>query len=430
MITVETPESETPAREAPAREAPEREMAGYLLANLVHFGRLLRRLGLPITATEMATAAAALGCLDLERRREVKAGLRAVLAGRREHLELFDRAFDAFWREGVADAPPSLELGQMIRRGRQVNKQLLGLVGGDPDRLGGEEEGETVLEPHFAASHRELLRRKDFAELTAEEEAAVRELIRRQSFPLPPRRTRRREPARRGDALDLRRTLRRSLRHGGEPLELARRRRKAKPRPLVALCDVSGSMEPYARLLLQFLYALGPGSRQRGAGRREIFAFGTRLTRLTRHLDRRDPDLALQEAAAAVVDWGGGTRIGEALRHFNLHWARRVLGQGAVVLLISDGWERGEPELLARELDRLRRSCERLIWLNPLLGVPGYEPLTRGIQAALPYLDEFLPVHNLRSLEQLGRVLTRLGASPSRPPSPRQGGREQGRPGS
>lgn len=374
---------------------------GQLLAHVVLFGRYLRGLGLDVTAERVSTLLRALEHLDLGRRREFKEACRAVLVGRREHLALFDRAFEWFWRADRLEPRPRIELGRMVRRSARAEAQVLAMPAGEGAE--GPEGGETVMMAVKSASARERLKRKDFADLTPEEEEAVRELIRRRPFEPEERRSRRRVSAGAGETLDLRRTLRKSLRHGGEPLHLAWRRRKVRPRPLVALCDVSGSMEPYSRILLQFLYAVG-----NAGARREVFAFGTRLTRLTRQLRQRDADRALKEAAAAVVDWGGGTRIGESLRRFNFDWARRVLGQGAVVLLISDGWDRGEPELLAREMARLGRSCQRLIWLNPLLGRPGYEPLTRGLQAALPFVDDFLPVHDLASLEQLGRLLARL----------------------
>ena len=193
-----------------------------------------------------------------------------------------------------------------------------------------------------------------------------------------------------------RRTLRQNLRYGGEPLSLARRTRKTKRRPFVVICDISGSMERYSRVLLQFIYAITTD-----LDKVEAFAFGTRLTRITRQLQNRDVDQALDEAAAVINDWAGGTRIGDSIRSFNYDWGRRVLGQGAVVLIISDGWDRGDVATLGKEMDRLHRSCHRLIWLNPLLGSANYEPLVRGIQAALPHIDNFMPVHNLASLEQL-----------------------------
>lgn len=376
--------------------------SGQLTAHLVLFGRFLRGLGLDVTAGRITTLLQALEQVELGRRREVKEACRAVLVGRREHLPLFDWAFERFWRPDALEPVARVDLGRLLRRSTRAETRLPAVPTGEGQ---GPEAGETIVQRLQRASSRELLRRKDFADLTPEEEAAVKELLRRRPFEPEERRTRRRVPAPAGEVLDLRRTLRRSLRHGGETLHLAWRRRRVRPRPLVVLCDVSGSMEPYSRILLELLYAVG------NAGpRREVFAFGTRLTRLTRPLRQRDVDRALKEAAAAVVDWGGGTRIGESLKRFNFVWGRRVLGQGAVVLLISDGWDRGEAELLAREMGRLARSCQRLIWLNPLLGHPGYQPLTRGMQAALPFVDDFLPVHNLVSLEQLADHLARLGS--------------------
>jgi uncharacterized protein with von Willebrand factor type A (vWA) domain len=214
------------------------------------------------------------------------------------------------------------------------------------------------------------------------------------------RRTRRKRPGK-GHLIDMRRTLRRSLRSEGEVFSWAYREPKSKPRPLVVIADISGSMERYTRLLLHFIYGMKSALRQP----MEAFVFSTRLTRITRPLQIRDLDLALKNVGQLVNDWAGGTRIGESLKTFNFEWGRRVLGRGAVVLIISDGWDRGDVKLLAREMVRLRRSCHRVIWLNPLLGSPEYEPLTRGIQAALPHIDNFLPVHNLASLEDLANRL-------------------------
>jgi uncharacterized protein with von Willebrand factor type A (vWA) domain len=257
-----------------------------------------------------------------------------------------------------------------------------------------------LLDKIFTYSDQEILRQKDFATLDDDELAAVKRMMLSMVWNLEPRRTRRTVRAPHGAQIDLRRTMRQNLRYGGEPLRLARRERQLKRRPVVVICDISGSMERYARVLLQFIYIVT--SR---LDRVESFVFSTRLTRITRQLRTRNVDRALDEAAAAINDWAGGTRIGEAIKTFNYEWGRRVLGQGAVVLIISDGWDRGDIDLLAREMDRLQRSCHRLIWLNPLLGAADYEPLVRGIQAALPHVDDFLPVHNLASLEQLAKVL-------------------------
>ena len=253
-------------------------------------------------------------------------------------------------------------------------------------------------------SAREVLRQKDFADYTPDEIAQARSMMAELSWDLGRRKTRRTQPGD-GDALDWRRTFRRNLKYGGEFLELAHREPREKTRPLVLICDVSGSMERYTRLLLHFIHSVSGD-----LGRVEAFLFATRLTRITRYLNYRSIDQAVTEVARAVPDWAGGTRIGDAIKAFNYQWARRTLGSGPVVLVISDGWDRGEPDLLAREMSRLQRSCHRLIWLNPLLGSPNYQPLTQGIVAALPYVDDFLPVHNLNSLESLARHLNSLPA--------------------
>jgi uncharacterized protein with von Willebrand factor type A (vWA) domain len=265
------------------------------------------------------------------------------------------------------------------------------------------QNAEPVIEVTKTYSAAEALRRKDFALLTPEEYAAIKALMAELTWALGERRTRRQQPGG-GPRLDMRRTLRRSLKHGGTVLQWSLREPKLKPRPVVLLADISGSMERYTRLLLHFLYGL-----TRGLGQPvETFVFGTRLTRITRQLRVKNVERALREVSQAVPDWSGGTRIGDALKTFNYHWCRRVLGRGAVVIIISDGWDRGDPAVLADEMSRLRRSAYRLIWLNPLLGAPQYEPLTRGIQAALPHVDDFMPVHNLASLEDLAEHLARL----------------------
>ncbi|HXW00287.1 MAG TPA: VWA domain-containing protein, partial [Anaerolineae bacterium] len=266
------------------------------------------------------------------------------------------------------------------------------------------ESDEPLIDTVYTYSAREVLRQKDFADLSAEELQEVKQLMQAMVWELEQRRTRRRTRARHGAYPDMRRTFRQNLRYGGEPLQLAWRRRKQKRRPLVVICDISGSMERYARVLLKFIYVIS-----NGLEKVEAFVFSTRLTRITHQLKERDIDAALDQATLAIHDWAGGTRIGESLKTFNYEWGRRVLGQGAIVLLISDGWDRGDIDLLEREMSRLQLSCHRLIWLNPLLGSENYEPLTRGIQTALPYIDDFLPVHNLQSLEQLGHLLERLG---------------------
>lgn len=374
----------------------------HLLRNLLHFGRALRRLGIPATAAQLALVERAAGLCSLESRQLLKDAARSILVSRREHQALFDSLFDAFFRAEAFAPKLAIELGSQLRRAvlRREQQTAVAAPDGDSGRQLPEVEVD-VLERQYAASDLERLRLKDFAELTDGERRVVQKLIAAGSLVLPPRRSRLSRPAAGGAGrLDLAATLRRSLKRGGEPFELLRRQRRERDRPLVVLCDISGSMEAYARLFLHFAYTLRSATE-----RLEVFVFATRLTRITRELDRRDVDLALRMANGRIADWGGGTRIGEALKRFNFEWARRLLGRGAWVIVLSDGWDRGDRSLLEREMARLRRSCRRLLWLNPLIGSAGYQPTAGGIRAVLPHVDDFLPVHNLRSLEQLAEIL-------------------------
>lgn len=383
---------------------PNGEEHGHLLRNMVLFGRLLRALGLDVTPTQILDLVEGLKHIDLRRREDFKNTARTLLVNRAEHLELFDRAFDLFWRARAAGELSMLDLGALLRKAPQQKRhELAPRPGSDEGGGDGEDSQEPEIDTVYTYSAREVLRHKDFGELTPEELQEVQQLMQTMVWELEQRRTRRKTRATRGEYLDLRRTLRQNLRYGNEPLQLAWRRRKQKRRPLVVICDISGSMERYSRVLLKFIYVIS-----NGLEKVEAFVFSTRLTRITRQLRQRDIDLALDQVTAVIVDWAGGTRIGEALKTFNYDWGRRVLGQGAIVLIISDGWDRGDIDLLRREMQRLQLNAHRLIWLNPLLGSENYEPLTRGIQTALPYIDDFLPVHNLASLEQLGRLLERL----------------------
>ena len=378
-----------------------------LLRNLVLFARLLRTAGIEVTPDQIIALAAALDHIDLRSREDFKNGARAILVSRRDHLALFDRAFDLFWQawtEGKwwrseeatsASRPPTEE---------QAAKSRAAEAGESPEGSEEQDEAAPGVEPAYTYSALETLRHEDFARLSEAELETVRLLMSGFRWDLRLRAARRRVRARRGSTLDMRRAWRENLRYGGEVLSLTWRRPKFKRRPLVVLCDISGSMERYSRVLLQFLYVLS-----RGLDKVEVFAFGTRLTRLTHPLRGANVDAALDKAVAAVADWAGGTRIGESLKAFNYLWGRRVLGQGAIVLIISDGWDRGDASLLEAEMRRLEMSCQRLIWLNPLLGDPRYEPLAKGIHHALPYVDDFLPVHNLDSLERLADLLGRVG---------------------
>ena len=278
---------------------------------------------------------------------------------------------------------------------------------GDPD-----DDSVSRIDLTRTYSAREVLRQKDFAQFSGQEIAEARQMMASLRWNLGQRRTRRMAPGDRG-SLDLRRTLRRSLQYGGELFDLAERGPKHRPRSLALICDVSGSMERYTRMLLHFIHTIAVGQSP-SPHQVEAFLFATRLTRITRQLRYRSIDQAIAEVSRTVPDWAGGTRIGEAVKTFNYQWLRRTLRGQAIVMIISDGWDRGEPELLARETSRLQRSCHRLMWLNPLLGSPDYQPLTQGMQAALPYVDDFLPVHNMNSLQALADRLSVIG--PERSP--------------
>jgi len=389
---------------------PTESDSGHLLRNMVLFGRLLRALGMNVTPTQILDLVDALQYVDISRRRDVKNSARTLLVNHHDHLALFDRAFDLFWQARDEQALSQLYLRRLSREmaepeqgeeqsaDKETSLVSLDHSPSEPDKL------ETTADKALTYSDREVLWQKDFAELTPAELEKIKQLMRSMEWRLEQRRTRRKAPAAHGTHLDMRRTLRQNLRYGGEPLQLAWRRPKLKRRPLVVICDISGSMERYARILLEFIYVIS-----NGLDKVEAFVFSTRLTRITRQIKQRNIDAALDQAVAAVHDWGGGTRIGQSLKTFNFDWGRRVLGQGAIVLIISDGWDRGGISLLDHEVKRLQLSCQRLIWLNPLLGTRDYQPLVRGIRTALPYLDDFLPVHNLSSLEQLGNLLQRLG---------------------
>jgi hypothetical protein len=398
-----------------------------LAAHVLRFGRLLRDAGLPIGTDRILDAVRTAAAVGIERREDFYWALHAALVSRRDQRELFDAAFRLFWREpgdpGEAlPAPP-----RRPRPGAEPEPAAAALRAAEawrasrarhlPEPLPDAEEA--AHEGGLAASELERLSRRDFARMSAQELRRARERIARLRLAAATLPTRRLRPEPRGHRVDVRAALRASLRSGGRDLPLRWRAPRRRPPPLVVLCDISGSMERYSRVLLHFFHAL-VGARPRV----EVFLFGTRLSHVTRALHQRDPDLALARLGAEVVDWSGGTRIARSLREFNLRWSRRVLAQGALVLLVTDGLEREVGPELAREAARLRRSCRRLVWLNPLVGYPGFEPRARGIQALLPEVDEVRPVHDLESLEQLARALGGLeprGArgSPRRTPAPR-----------
>ncbi len=383
------------------------ESSGNLLHNLILFGRVLRGLGLDVNPGRMIDLVQALEYVEIGRKADFYYTASSLLVHRREDLPLFDQAFEMFWHKPMAGWEITLPGFNRPRRSQKPLVMPPPLQAPDAPPPGEDSpldnDQRPVIEVTLTYSAREVLRRKNFSELTHDELEAIKRLMAQLVWRLGERRTRRRRPGH-GQLLDLRRTLRRNLKYGGDVIEWARREPKHKPRPIVIIADISGSMERYTRLLLHFIYSLAAALAQPV----EAFVFSTRLTRITHELRNRDIDLALSDVSKVVEDWSGGTRIGEALKTFNFEWGRRVLGRGAVVLLISDGWDRGEPALLSEEMARLHRSCHRLIWLNPLLGSPDYEPLTRGMVAALPHVDNFLPVHNLASLEELAQHLAKL----------------------
>jgi uncharacterized protein with von Willebrand factor type A (vWA) domain len=380
--------------------------SGQLLSNLILFGRLLRGLGLDVNPGRVLDVAQALEYVEIGRKADFYYTLRSLLVHRQQDIPLFDEAFQAFWQKPISGdliALPGLPQARRKKKPRVVTPPLAPEKMPEGDGAQPDPQQPPIVEVTLTYSADELLRKKDFSEMSGEELAAVKELMSALIWKLGERRTRRKRPGK-GRFLDLRRTVRKNLRYGGEILTWARREFKYKPRPLVIIADVSGSMERYTRLLLHFIYGLTVSLHQPV----ESFVFSTRLTHITRQLAHKDIDHALHEVSRVVDDWSGGTRIGDVLKDFNFHWGRRVLGRGAVVLLISDGWDRGDAGLLSDELGRLQRSCHRLVWLNPLLGSSDYEPLTRGMQAALPFIDDFMPVHNLASLEDLANHLNRL----------------------
>jgi uncharacterized protein with von Willebrand factor type A (vWA) domain len=382
-------------------------MSGALLRNLLLFGRVLRSMGLDVNPGRMIDLVTALQFISIGSRSEFYHAARSLLVHRREDIAIFDEAFEVFWRSR-AGAPTSLDLRALGEKRRQRRPKVVPPPLQEESRPGtGEsapgDDRPPVVQATLTYNQREVLRKKDFAELSEQELDAVKSMMAEMVWRVRERRTRRLRPGH-GRLLDLRRTLRLNLRYGGELLDWAEREPKMKPRPLVIIADVSGSMERYTRLLLLFTYGLAKALEQKV----EAFVFSTRLTRITRQLAERNLERALREVSRAVPDWSGGTRIGEALRAFNFEWGRRVLGHGALTIVISDGWDCGDVGVLSDEIARLQRSSRRLIWLNPLLGSPEYQPLTRGIQAALPHIDDFLPVHNLANLSDLAGYLANL----------------------
>jgi uncharacterized protein with von Willebrand factor type A (vWA) domain len=379
-----------------------------LAVNVMHFARLLRRAGLPVGPADMLAAEQAIGLVEISSREQVRTALRATMVHRHEHADLFDQAFRMFWRDPERDraaaAMALLDASMQKPRERAPpgSRRLAEAMANPLEKKASSSEERPEIDAIMSASERERLQQMDFEAMSAADIARAKAEIRKLALPLDLRRTRRRRPDPAGPHIDLRATIRSSLRHGGEILTIDSSRQVTRPPPLVVLADISGSMSRYAQILLHFLHAVA-----NDRDRVSIFLFGTRLSNITRQLRHRDPEMAFQLVSHTVPDWSGGTRIGEALGEFNRRWARRVLGQGAVVLLVTDGLDRDGAHGLAENMERLHKSCRRLIWLNPLLRWEGFEPRSQGIRAMLPHVDEFRPVHNLASLRALVQTLSR-----------------------
>lgn len=380
-----------------------------LVENVMHFGRVLRAAGLPIGPGRIIDAVRAVEVAGLRRRDDLYWTLHSVLVNRQDQNELFDQAFHIFWRNPqllekmMGLLLPSIDPGGEIDT-RQQNRRLAEAffpgLGEAEQKSRAQQDEEVEIDATLTYSDRELLQKMDFETMTADEMRRARRIIALMRLPIVEVATRRFHPDPRGRRADMRATLRAALRSGGGHIPLRHREAATRHPPLVALCDISGSMSRYSRVFLHFLHAI-----TNDRDRVHTFLFGTRLTNVTRQLRFRDIDMAMQKIGAVVQDWSGGTRIGTTLHEFNRDWSRRVLGQGAIVLFISDGLDRDAGAGLAHEIERLRMSCRRLIWLNPLLRYEGFEPKSIGIRTILPHVDEFRPVHNLESLEDLAAVL-------------------------
>jgi uncharacterized protein len=378
---------------------------GRLAENIVYFARALRAAGMPVGPGAILDALEALNVARVGARDDFYWTLHAVFVKRHEHTILFDQAFRIFFRKRgyiekliASMIPQTLEpTAKSPAPGAQRIQEAL--FSGLNERA--QDESEIDVDARLTVSDREVLQKKDFAQMTAAEIAAAKDAIARLTLPLDEVRTRRLTQNRRGHLIDIRRTLRASMKAGGAVIDLKYLGPRLKEPPIVALLDISGSMSEYTRLFLHFLHAVTDARK-----RVTTFLFGTRLTNVTRAIRQRDPDEALAACSANVADWSGGTRIASSLHVFNKHWARRVLGQGAVVLLITDGLERDADDTLAFEIDRLHRSCKRLIWLNPLLRFHAFEARAKGVQTMLPHVDELRPIHNLDSMKELVRALS------------------------
>ena len=372
------------------------------LENILIFINSMRRAGLSVSIEQSMDVVQALQWIDISNQEQFYYTLRVLLVSRHEHLPLFDILYHRFWRKiKPGEAYRRQVAPQAPRHNRKHHRPLL--INYMANKAKQDDPEIEVADKSGTFSAVEVLQRKDFSQLTDEELYNIRRLIEEMRWKVSLRETRRYIADNNGKRLHMRHVMRSATRYGGVPVQLAWQKRKIKARPLVLIADISGSMEKYSRLVLQFFYSIS-----RSIKNVECFVFGTRLTRITMALKIKNMDLALDEAGREVVDWAGGTRIGESLHTFNKKWSRRVLRRGAVVIIVSDGWEHGNSDLLKKEMHYLQLRCHRLIWLNPLSGKKNYQPLVSGMASAMKYVDDFLPVHNLQSLSELALHLQSL----------------------
>lgn len=388
-----------------------------LAQNITHFARALRKAGLPIGPGRIVDAIRAVQAAGFTRKQDFYWTLHACFVNRPEHRTVFAQIFRLYWRDPrylehmmsmMLPAIRGVQEERMAEAGekRAAEALLDGVERDEPKDVEQEGESEIEIDATQTASSEERLRSLDFEQMSTAETAQAKRILARLQLPVDPIASRRGQASHLGQRIDRARTLRAAMRQGGELRQIA----LVKPKPrwpnLIALCDISGSMSQYSRIILHFLHTV---SNAKGAGWAKVhaFTFGTRLTNITRHLHQRDVDAALAAAGAEAQDWEGGTRIGECLHQFNRDWSRRVMGQGAVVLLITDGLERGDPDLLEKEIERLHLSARRLIWLNPLLRWDGFAPKAQGVATMLPHVDSFRAGHSIASLEDLAAVISR-----------------------
>ena len=385
---------------------------------IASFGRFVRQAGCDLGTGEIMNGVKAASCIDITNREDFKSALRSTFITSHKFIPVFDQLFDLYWRnpdrlENVSNILQKLyesrlaqaEMESIKQQTEQMKQRHLDSF--EPREEGKEEDDKTF--DLFMYSPDEILREKRFDAYTEDELEEAKEFLNKWRWEFGERRLRRLKPGRKRHRLNLRGTIRKNIFPTQDFVELAWREQKWKSRPLIVLCDISGSMETYTRILMHFIFTLHTIN-----PKLEAFTFGTRLNRITHTLRHKDVEDTMDILATSIKDWSGGTRIGETLQTFNLLWARRVLGGGAVVLVISDGWDTGDVNKLGKEIDRLHRSCHRLIWLNPNLGYDDFQPLTRGVQTLLPHADDFLPIHNLNSLVDLGKVLATLNSRKSK----------------